>query len=194
MSNRNSHYAKFEDISTSHILRQSLSRLTQEPEYARMPEVDIMQTNDLFRLLLLFIYSHEQERHTIFESIKLPDYFELKLLYFSDIIPQHPTYKTLTQDISNKGFKNKLKKFILTQVFLSKQHFPEGWDNKTTFKEVLLFLNNGEEYRSNLFDTLCQLFDSGNIKYQEHELTGCLVLLLQFNTYGSLCFIWNNGA
>lgn len=106
-----------------------------------MPEVDIMQTNDLFRLLLLFIYSHEQERHTIFESIKLPDYFELKLLYFSDIIPQHPTYKTLTQDISNKGFKNKLKKFILTQVFLSKQHFPEGWDNKTTFKEVLLFLN-----------------------------------------------------
>ena len=172
MSNRNSHYAKFEDISTSHILRQSLSRLTQEPEYARMPEVDIMQTNDLFRLLLLFIYSHEQERHTIFESIKLPDYFELKLLYFSDIIPQHPTYKTLTQDISNKGFKNKLKKFILTQVFLSKQHFPEGWDNKTTFKEVLLFLNNGEEYRSNLFDTLCQLFDSGNIKYQEHELTG----------------------
>jgi hypothetical protein len=172
LSNRNSHYAKFEDISTSHILRQSLSRLTQEPEYARMPEVDIMQTNDLFRLLLLFIYSHEQERHTIFESIKLPDYFELKLLYFSDIIPQHPTYKTLTQDISNKGFKNKLKKFILTQVFLSKQHFPEGWDNKTTFKEVLLFLNNGEEYRSNLFDTLCQLFDSGNIKYQEHELTG----------------------
>ena len=78
----------------------------------------------------------------------------------------------MTQDISNKGFKNKLKKFILTQVFLSKQHFPEGWDNKTTFKEVLLFLNNGEEYRSNLFDTLCQLFDSGNIKYQEHELTG----------------------
>ena len=172
LSNRSSHYVKFEDISTSHILRQPLNRLTQEPEYARMSEIDIMQTNDLFRLLLLFIYSHEQEQHTIFESIKLPDYFELKLLYFSDIEPQHPTYKTLIQNISDKGFKNKLKKFILTQVFLSKQHFPEGWDNKTTFKEVLLFLNNGEDYRSNLFDTLCQLFDSGNIKYQEHELTG----------------------
>lgn len=172
LSNRNSHYAKFEDISTSYILRQPLSRLTQEPEYARMSEIDIMQTNDLFKLLLLFIYLHEQGQRTIFESIKLPNYFELKLLYFSDIVPQHPTYKALIQNISNQGFKNKLKKFILTQIFLSKQHIPEDWDNKTTFKEVLLFLNNGEGYRTNLYDTLCQLYDSGNIKYREHILTG----------------------
>lgn len=172
LSNKSSHYSKFKDISNSHILRQPLSRLTSEPEYAHMSEVDIMQTNDLFELLLFFIYSHELTQQTIFESIKLPDYFELKLLHFSDQEPQHPTYKALTQDLSNEGFKTRLKKFILTQVFLSKQHFPEYWDSKTTFEDVLLFLNNGEDYRPNIFDTLCQLYDSKNIKYQANKLTG----------------------
>lgn len=172
LSNRNSHYSKFEDISNSHVLRQPLSRLTQEPEYARMSEVDIMQTNDLFRLLLLFIYSYEQKQHTVFETIKLPDNFELKLLYFSDIEPQHPTYKSLVQNISKKGFKNRLKKFILTQIFLSNQHFPEEWDDKTTFEDVLLHLNNGEDYRPNIFDALCSLYDSGDIKYTEERQSG----------------------
>lgn len=167
-----SSYSKFEDISNSHILRQPLSRLTQEPEYARMSEVDIMQTNDLFKILLLFIYSHKQRQHTVFETIKLPDYFELKLLYFSDTEPQHPTYKSLVQDLSNKGFKNRLKKFILTQIFLSEQHFPKEWDDKTTFEDVLLYLNNGEDYRPNIFDTLCILYDSGDIKYTEGRLGG----------------------
>lgn len=167
-----SSYSKFEDISNSHILRQPLSRLTQEPEYARMSEVDIMQTNDLFKILLLFIYSHKQKQHTVFETIKLPDYFELKLLYFSDTEPQHPTYKSLVQNLSNKGFKNRLKKFILTQIFLSEQHFPKEWDDKTTFEDVLLYLNNGEDYRPNIFDTLCILYDSGDIKYTEGRLGG----------------------
>ena len=167
-----SSYSKFEDISNSHILRQPLSRLTQEPEYARMSEVDIMQTNDLFKILLLFIYSHKQKQHTVFETIKLPDYFELKLLYFSDTEPQHPTYKSLVQNLSNKGFKNRLKKFILTQIFLSEQHFPKEWDDKTTFEDVLLYLNNGEEYRPNIFYTLCILYDSGDIKYTEGRLGG----------------------
>lgn len=167
-----SSYSKFEDISNSHILRQPLSRLTQEPEYARMSEVDIMQTNDLFKILLLFIYSHKQRQHTVFETIKLPDYFELKLLYFSDTEPQHPTYKSLVQNLSNKGFKNRLKKFILTQIFLSEQHFPKEWDDKTTFEDVLLYLNNGEDYRPNIFDTLCILYDSGDIKYTEGRLGG----------------------
>ena len=172
LSNRNSHYSKFKDISNSYILRQPLSRLTQEPEYARMSEVDIMQTNDLFRLLLLFVYSHEQKQHIVFETIKLPDYFELKLLYFSDTEPQHPTYKSLVQNLSNKGFKNRLKKFILTQIFLSNQHFPKEWNDKTTFEDVLLHLNNGEDYRPNIFDTLCILYDSGGIKYTEERLSG----------------------
>lgn len=167
-----SSYSKFEDISNSHILRQPLSRLTQEPEYARMSEVDIMQTNDLFKILLLFIYSHKQKQHTVFETIKLPDCFELKLLYFSDTEPQHPTYKSLVQNLSNKGFKNRLKKFILTQIFLSEQHFPKEWDDKTTFEDVLLYLNNGEDYRPNIFDTLCILYDSGDIKYTEGRLGG----------------------
>lgn len=172
LSNGSSHYSKFEDISNSYILRQSLSRLTQEPEYARMSEVDIMQTNDLFKILLLFIYSHKQKQHTVFETIKLPDYFELKLLYFSDTEPQHPTYKSLVQNLSNKGFKNRLKKFILTQIFLSEQHFPKEWDDKTTFEDVLLYLNNGEDYRPNIFDILCILYDSGDIKYTEGRLGG----------------------
>lgn len=172
LSNRNSHYSNFEDISNSHILRQPLSRLTQEPEYARMSEIDIMQTNDLFRLLLLFIYSHEQKQHTVFETINLPDNFELKLLYFSDIEPQHPTYKALIQNLSNEGFKNRLKKFILTQVFLSNQQFPEKWDDKTTFEDVLLYLNNREDYRPNIFDTLCKLYDSRDIKYTGERQSG----------------------
>lgn len=172
LSNGSFHYSKFKDISNSHILRQPLSRLTQEPEYARMSEVDIMQTNDLFKILLLFIYSHKQKQHTVFETIKLPDSFELKLLYFSNIEPKHPTYKSLAKNLSKQGFKNRLKKFILTQIFLSEQHFPEEWDDKTTFEDVLLYLNNGEDYRPNIFDTLCQLYDCGDIKYPEERQIG----------------------
>lgn len=120
----------------------------------------------------MFIYSHEQKQHTVFETIKLPDNFELKLLYFSDIEPQHPTYKSLVQNLSKKGFKNRLKKFILTQIFLSNQHFPEEWNDKTTFEDVLLHLNNGKDYRPNIFDTLCSLYDSGDIKYTEERQSG----------------------
>ena len=170
LSNKHSHYSKFRDLSNSYILRQPLSRLTQTPEYAQISDVDIMQTNDIFRLLLFFVYSHEY-KHSVFESIKLPEYFELKLLYYSDSEPQHPTYKVLSNDVPTEKFKARLKKFILTQIFLLERNYPESWDNETTFEEVLLFLNNGENYRPNIFDALCQLYDSGDIIYKE-ELTG----------------------
>ena len=170
LSNKHSHYSKFRDLSNSYILRQQLSRLTEAPEYAHMSDVDIMQTNDIFRLLLFFIYSHEY-KYSVFESIKLPEYFELKLLYYSDSKPQHPTYKVLSSDVPTEKFKARLKKFILTQIFLLERNYPESWDNETTFEEVLLSLNNGENYRPNIFDTLCQLYDSGDIIYKE-ELTG----------------------
>lgn len=170
LSNKHSHYSKFRDLSNSYILRQQLSRLTEAPEYAHMSDVDIMQTNDIFRLLLFFIYSHEY-KYSVFESIKLPEYFELKLLYYSDSEPQHPTYKVLSSDVPTEKFKARLKKFILTQIFLLERNYPESWDNETTFEEVLLSLNNGENYRPNIFDTLCQLYDSGDIIYKE-ELTG----------------------
>ena len=170
LSNKHSHYSKFRDLSNSYILRQPLSRLTQTPEYAQISDVDIMQTNDIFKLLLFFIYSHEY-KHSVFESIKLPEYFELKLLYYSDQEPQHPTYKVLSSDVPTEKFKARLKKFILTQIFLLERNYPESWDNETTFEEVLLSLNNGENYRPNIFDTLCQLYDSGDIIYKE-ELTG----------------------
>ena len=170
LSNKHSHYSKFRDLSNSYILRQPLSRLTQTPEYAQISDVDIMQTNDIFRLLLFFVYSHEY-KHSVFESIKLPEYFELKLLYYSDSEPQHPTYKVLSNDVPTEKFKARLKKFILTQIFLLERNYPESWDNDTTFEEVLLSLNNGENYRPNIFDTLCQLYDSGDIIYKE-ELTG----------------------
>ena len=130
-----------------------------------------MQTNDIFRLLLFFIYSHEY-KHSVFESIKLPEYFELKLLYYSDSEPQHPTYKALSNDVPTESFKNRLKKFILTQIFLSEMSFPKSWDNETTFEDVLLSFNNGGNYRPNIFDTLCQLYDSGDIIYKEEKLTG----------------------
>ena len=170
LSNKHSHYSKFRDLSNSYILRQQLSRLTEAPEYDHMSDVDIMQTNDIFRLLLFFIYSHEY-KYSVFESIKLPEYFELKLLYYSDSKPQHPTYKVLSSDVPTEKFKARLKKFILTQIFLLERNYPESWDNETTFEEVLLSLNNGENYRPNIFDTLCQLYDSGDIIYKE-ELTG----------------------
>ena len=170
LSNKHSHYSRFRDLSNSFFLRQPLSRLTNAPEYAHISEVDIMQTNDIFRLLLFFIYSNEY-KYSVFESIKLPEYFELKLLYYSDSEPQHPTYKVLSSDVPTEKFKARLKKFILTQIFLLERNYPESWDNETTFEEVLLFLNNGENYRPNVFDTLCQLYDSGDIIYKE-ELTG----------------------
>ena len=106
LSNKHSHYSKFRDLSISYILRQPLSRLTQTPEYAQISDVDIMQTNDIFRLLLFFIYSHEY-KHSVFESIKLPEYFELKLLYYSDQEPQLPIYKALNKGMSAKRFKNR---------------------------------------------------------------------------------------
>ena len=170
LSNKHSHYSRFRDLSNSFFLRQPLSRLTNVPEYAHISEVDIMQTNDIFRLLLFFIYSNEY-KYSVFESIKLPEYFELKLLYYSDSEPQHPTYKVLSSDVPTEKFKARLKKFILTQIFLLERNHPESWDNETTFEEVLLSLNNGENYRPNIFDTLCQLYDSGDIIYKE-ELTG----------------------
>lgn len=170
LSNKHSHYSRFRDLSNSFFLRQPLSRLTNAPEYAHISEVDIMQTNDIFRLLLFFIYSNEY-KYSVFESIKLPEYFELKLLYYSDSEPQHPTYKVLSSDVPTEKFKARLKKFILTQIFLLERNYPESWDNETTFEEVLLSLNNGENYRPNIFDTLCQLYDSGDIIYKE-ELTG----------------------
>ena len=170
LSNKHSHYSRFRDLSNSFFLRQPLSRLTNAPEYAHISEVDIMQTNDIFRLLLFFIYSNEY-KYSVFESIKLPEYFELKLLYYSDSEPQHPTYKVLSSDVPTEKFKARLKKFILTQIFLLERNYPESWDNETTFEEVLLFLNNGENYRPNIFDALCQLYDSGDIIYKE-ELTG----------------------
>ena len=171
LSNKYSHYSRFRDLSNSYILRQPLSRLTNAPEYAHISEVDIMQTNDIFRLLLFFIYSHEY-KHSVFESIKLPEYFELKLLYYSDSEPQHPTYKALSNDVPTERFKDRLKKFILTQIFLSEINFPKSWDNETTFEDVLFSLNNGGNYRPNIFDTLCQLYDSGDIIYKEEKLTG----------------------
>ena len=79
LSNKHSHYSRFRDLSNSFFLRQPLSRLTNAPEYAHISEVDIMQTNDIFRLLLFFIYSNEY-KYSVFESIKLPEYFELKSL------------------------------------------------------------------------------------------------------------------
>ena len=170
LSNKHSHYSQFRDLSNSYILRQHLSRLTEAPEYAHVSDIDIMQTNDIFKLLLFFIYSHEYT-YSVFESIKLPEYFELKLLYYSDLEPQHPTYKALSNDVPTEKFKARLKKFILTQIFLSEKNYPESWDNETTFEEVLLFLNNGEDYRPNIFDSLCQLYDSGDIIYKE-ELKG----------------------
>lgn len=159
------------DISNSFILRQPLNILTESPDYARMSDVDIMQTNDIFKLLLFFIYSHEQ-KIPIIDLIKLPDYFELKLLYFSDQAPLHSTYKALTHNLPNNGFKAKLKKTILIQIFSSKRQIPESWNDNTTFDDVVLYLNRGETYRANIFNMLCQLYDSGDIKYNEEQLTG----------------------
>ena len=171
LSSRNSHYHKFSDISNSYILRQPISKLTESPDYARISDVDIMQTNDMFSLLLFFIYSHEQKQ-TIFELIKLPDYFELKLLYFSDQEPQHPTYQALIQKLPDKGFKARIRRFILTQIFQSRHKIPESWDEKTNFEDIVLFLNRGEDYRANIFNVLDQLYDNGDIKYNEPQLKG----------------------
>ena len=171
LSNRNSHYHKFSDISNSYILRQPINKLTESPDYARMSDIDIMQTNDMFSLLLFFIYSHEQKQ-TIFDLIKLPNYFELKLLYFSDQEPPHLTYQALTQNLPDKGFKARIRRFILTQIFLSRHQIPEFWDEKTNFEDIVLFLNRGENYRANIFNVLDQLYDNGDIKYNEPQLTG----------------------
>jgi hypothetical protein len=164
LSNRHSHYSKFNDISNAFLLRQPLSRLIPLPEYATLPEVDIMQNNDMFKLLLFFIYSHENNKtRSVMGS--LPEYFRLTLHIYTDEVPTHPTYKALTNNIENEGFKEKIKQFILRQLFLRMNPIPKNWDENTSYNDIVSYLTNGETYRPNLYDVLCQLYDDKNIIY-----------------------------
>ena len=51
LSDRNSHYHKFSDISNSYILRQPINKLIESPNYARMSDVDIMSIGEKFGIL-----------------------------------------------------------------------------------------------------------------------------------------------
>lgn len=78
----------------------------------------------------------------------------------------------MIQKLPDKGFKAKIRRFILTQIFQSRHKTPESWDEKTNFDDIVLFLNRGEDYRANIFNVLDQLYDNGDIKYNEPQLTG----------------------
>lgn len=60
LSNRNSYYSKFKDISNAFLLRKHISEIGNTPEFTHISDIDVMLTNDIFRLLLFRIYIHDR--------------------------------------------------------------------------------------------------------------------------------------
>ena len=166
LSNPKSHFSKFEDISNAYLLRHPISKIVDTPNYVHLSEVDIMQMNDVFKLLLLFIYSHKNNRNLL-ATLDLPDYLEFTLHIYSDIEPNNVTYKALTANLSG-NFKDKLKSFILRQIFQTRK-VPNTWVAETSFEQVMALLNNNEEYRPNIYNELLKLYDSKDIQYANKQ-------------------------
>lgn len=165
----NKQYQKFRDISNGYLLRKSILDVENVPKYACLSSVDIMQTIDMFKLLLFFVYLNNTQNRTI-GNIQFPDKIEITLHTYSDIVSQHPTYTTLTSQLTN-CFEDRLKLFIVDYVF-SVYKTPDDWSSDTTFNEILLFINNNESYRSNIYDVFSELYKNNKIDYRIPIQTG----------------------
>lgn len=183
ISKNNSHYYKFSDISNSYLLRLPIGDIASTPQYSHLSEVDVMQTIDIFRLLLLLIYSQKEKQLEI-GCITLPSSIEVKFIVYSDQVSTHPTYKALSKGLTY-SFIDRLKYYILSHVF-SIYTIPENWNDKTTFEEVLRFLTNNGSSNSNIFDSFLELYKNGAIKYDEPKQRGIRRGYHDFTFYLSL--------
>lgn len=107
LSNRNSYYSKFKDISNAFLLRKHISEIGNTPEFAHISDIDVMQTGDIFRLLLFLIYTRDVSQN-ILSSLNLPDYFELTFHAYNHSTLDHPTYKKLSYGLT-ESFQDQLK-------------------------------------------------------------------------------------
>lgn len=74
LSNRNSYYSKFKDISNAFLLRKHISEIGNTPEFAHISDIDVIQTGDIFRLLLFLIYSRDASQNILSSiPIAVPD-------------------------------------------------------------------------------------------------------------------------
>ena len=161
LSNRNSHYSRFKDISNAFLLRKHISEINHAPEFAHISDIDVMQTNDIFRLLLFIIYV--RDRFQDIENVNMPAYFEITLHAYNHQNLKHPTYEKLSSGLTN-NFTDQLKLKILQRIFATNS-IPDTWDDNTSFSEVLSSLNSQYDY--NIFDSLLELFDKGGINYKQ---------------------------
>lgn len=161
LSNRNSHYSKFKDISNAFLLRKHISEINHAPEFAHISDIDVMQTNDIFRLLLFIIYV--RDRFQDIENVNMPAYFEMTLHAYNHQNLKHPTYENLSSGLTN-NFTDQLKLKILQRIFATNS-IPDTWDDNTSFSEVLSSLNSQYDY--NIFDSLLELFDKDGINYKQ---------------------------
>lgn len=161
LSNRNSYYSKFKDISNAFLLRKHISEIGNTPEFTHISDIDVMLTNDIFRLLLFKIYIHD--RFIDVENFNFPAYFEMTLHAYNHQNIKHPTYEKLSSGLKY-SFADQLKLKILQRIFATNS-IPDTWDDNTSFEEVLSSLNSQYDY--NIFDSLLELFDKDGINYKQ---------------------------
>lgn len=164
LSNRNSYYSKFKDISNAFLLRKHISEIGNTPEFAHISDIDVMQTSDIFRLLLFLIYTRDISQN-ILSSLNLPDYFELTFHAYNHSTLDHPTYKKLSYGLT-ESFQDQLKLKIIQRVFASSS-IPNTWDDTTSFEEVISVLNTRTDYDYNIYGLLLELFHRKGIRYKQ---------------------------
>lgn len=164
ISNNNSHYSKFNDISNAYLLRKQRYEIGNTPEFAHISDVDLMQTHDIFRFLLFLIYVRTSHRELV-SSLKLPDYFQLTFHAYNYTNLNHPTYNHLIQNLSN-NFADVLKLKLLQRIFATKD-IPKTWDETTPCNEVISLSNSKYDY--NIYDLLLDIYNLNGILYKAKQ-------------------------
>lgn len=166
LSNSRSHFSKFTDISNAYFLRLSKQDVSKAPDYALASDVDIMQTNDIFKQLLFFIYCSKQEFKFV-DTVRLPRFLNVTLHVFDEKEPENVAFKALVKDRTS-SFGDQLKYYMLRQIF-ALGSISEEWTENTTFEEVMLLQNRNEDYRPDLYRILIELHEEKKIVYKENE-------------------------
>lgn len=164
LSNKNSYYSKFKDISNAFLLRKHIYEIGNTPDFAHISDIDVMQTGDVFRLLLFLIYTRDGSQNII-SSFKLPTYIELTFHAYNHSNLDHPTYKELSKGLTD-SFQDQIKLKIIQRIF-ALASIPDAWNNTTSFEEVISVLNTRAEYGYNIYDLLLDLFHRKAIRYKQ---------------------------
>lgn len=164
LSNKNSYYSTFKDISNAFLLRKHISEIGHTPEFAHISDIDVMQTGDIFRLLLFLIHTHDISQNLL-SSFELPGYFEITFHAYNYSTIDHPTYKKLSDGLT-ESFQDQLKLKIIQRIFASSS-IPDTWNETTSFEEVISVLNTRTEYDYNIYGLLLKLFQRKGIIYKQ---------------------------